>query len=240
MLRKWTPVAVLLLAVSVPAPARAGGALLDFDQDFYVPGDVVRAHSSVWLKSAEGRLDDGPYFAYLSHQSGEFPPPLPPEALRVAPVEVVPRPETEHGDAYVEFALPEVEPGTYWLTLCNDPCKLQLGDIMATELVVASDAAEGRMVMAVDRLSARLRTLRILVSNRVLGHRAESLRGRVTALERDVTSLTRAVEDLRSVAAAAEEKPAEDASSSLPPLLAFLVPAALLGVLAGRHYRKAA
>lgn len=237
-MRKVTTIVVagVFLAL-VSAPAHAGGALLDFDREFYVPGDVVQAHSGVWLKSSMGRLEDGPYFAYLSELTEDMPPPLPPGTLRVASVEVVPRPTGEHGDASFEFTLPAVEPGRYWVTVCNDPCKITLGDIMPTPLLVAGNEEEGRLAVVTDRLSTRIRGVRFLVNNRVLGHRGDSLRARITALERDMDHL---LTDLHELRAAAERRPApvEDETSSLPQLLAFVVPAAVLGMLVARRPRR--
>ena len=238
MRKRWTPVVAALFLVMIPGPAKAGGAVLQFDSDFYVPGDVVRASSSVWLKSSQGRLADGPYFAYLYKPSADFPPPVPAGAVRVGQVEVVPRPGGEHGDASLEFVLPDLESGRYELTLCNAGCKEYLGDIIPSEVIVAADTVEGRIVTATERLSTRLQGLRILVSNRVLGHRADSLRGRITAVERDLDSLVAEVERLNAAAERAAEHSHDTRSSSLPPLFALLVPAALLGVVAGRRFLR--
>jgi hypothetical protein len=239
-MRKVTVIVVagVFLALAA-APAQAGGALLDFDQEFYVPGGTVRAQSGVWLKSSMGRLEDGPYFAYLSELTEDMPPPLPSDALRVASVEIVPRPTGEHGDASFEFTLPDVESGRYWVTVCNDPCRITLGDIMPTPLLVVADEDEGRIAVVRDRLSNRIRGLRIVVNNRVFGHRADSLRSRVTALERDMDHL---LADLHEVRAAVERRPAprKDETSSLPQLLAFVVPAAVLGMLVARRPRRSA
>lgn len=228
----------LLLVLTLPSPAAAGGALWELNQEFYLPGDVVRAESGVWLESGMGRLEDGPFHAYLSEVGKRMPPPLPPDALRVAPVVVEPLRGTEHGDASVEFELPSVPPGRYYLSTCNDPCKLPLGDIMATELIVAASEADGQVAVLAGRFSARVRTLRILLFNRVLGHRAESLQGRVAALEREFVALSEEVADLRAAAARREARPEPDSSSSLAPLLAFVIPAALLGVVLGRRHKS--
>lgn len=233
------PVVVLLLAVAFSSPARAGGAQLDFDQEFYVPGDVVSAHSSVWLRSAQGRLEDGPYFAYLHEAAADYPPPLPETALRVAPVHVVERPTGEHGDASTEFVMPDVAPGRYALTLCNDPCAKLLGDIMPTDFIVAADDAEGRLALVRDRLSDRIRRFRILLGSRVLGARAESLRGRVISLERDVTRLMADVDELKSAARTAPRDRARSDGDAVPEALAFVVPAAALGLVVGRRLRRA-
>jgi hypothetical protein len=229
-----------LLALAVPAPARAGGALLEFDREFYVPGDVVRAHSVVWLKSALGRLGDGPYFAYVHEPAPDYPPPLPDAALRVAPVEVEERPGTEYGEASTEFVLPPLGPGRYRLTLCNDPCTETLGDIMSTELVVAASEGEGELMTIQQALRVRLRALRVTLHRRVLGSHPPSLRGRITALEREVRELGARVDALAADARPPAPSPSGDDAAGLPALLAFVVPAAALGVVMARRSRRAA
>lgn len=242
MRRSWATVLMVLVLGAGAAPAHAGGAVLDFDREFYVPGDVVHASSGVWLKSARGRLEDGPYFGFVSKFTGleSMPSPLPHHALKVAPADVRPRPgDDTYGDVSVEFVLPDLDPGKYWLTICNDPCKLQLGDVMPSIMTVASDETEGRFMTTADDLAERIRTLRYEMSNRVFGHRADSIRSRLTALERDTARLEAEVDALKA-STRREAAPADDeTTSSLPSLLAFVVPAALAGILLGRRSRSA-
>lgn len=240
MRKLWPQVVGVALVIAVAGPARAGGALLDFDQDFYVAGDEVRASSVVWLRSSLGRMEDGPYFAYLHEAVPDYPPPLPDNALRVAPVEIVERPTGEHGDASAEFVMPPVAPGRYLLTFCNDPCTKTLGDIMSTEVVVASSESEGGILMVQDQLRFRLRSLHARVKTHVLGPEARSLESRVEALEKKVDRLVAEVDELRTDTARPSPAPSADSSSSLPSLLAFLLPAAALGVVMGRRSRRAA
>lgn len=240
MRRRWSTVAGMLFLLSIPAPASAGGALLNFDRDFYVPGDAVRAESGVWLKSSMGRLEDGPYFAYVSTftRLEKMPPPLPDDAVEVASVDVVPRRSGEHGVASVDFVLPQVEPGRYWLTICDEGCSITLGDIMPTPMLVAADDEDGRLRALERELSEDIRSVRIELHNLVLGHRPEALRQRLTAVERDVRRLALEVNHLNAVV---DDRPAqrtsEERSSGLSPLLAFVVPAAVAGVLFGRRVR---
>lgn len=237
MRKTWVAVVAVLLSAAVPAPARAGGAVLDLNQDFFLPGDSVRAFDAVWLKSSMGRLEDGPYFAFLSRIAPRMPPPLPRDALRVARVEVAPWPDDRWGDASVEFVMPPVEPGRYWLTVCNRRCSTTLGDLVSAELLVAEDADAGRFAVLREELSGRIDGIQYQLRDRVLGHRAESLRSRVMALERDVERLAAELDQVRAEGAAHEPAPVEDESSALTPLLAFVVPAALAGAFLGRRSR---
>ncbi|HEX2294667.1 MAG TPA: hypothetical protein VHN37_05095 [Actinomycetota bacterium] len=236
--RRWSgTIVTAMVLLCVPAPALAGGAELELSREFYLPGDVVRAHSSVWLKSSMGRLEDGPYFAYLSRVTKGMPTPLSPDAVRVARVEVVPRPTGEHGDASVEFVVPQVEPGRYWITICNSGCKVTLGDIVSTEMLVAGDEDEGRMAVLRDDFDQEIFQLEFLLRERVLGRDPDTVRSRVTSLEEDLALLREEVADLRA-AARRPAPPEEDRSSMVPPLLAFVVPAAAAGILVARRYRS--
>lgn len=240
MRRRWSTVVGIVLLVSLPLPARAGGALLSFDRDFYVPGDAVHAESGVWLESSMGRLEDGPYFAYVSTFTGleKMPPPLPHDAIRVASVEVVPRPSGEHGVASVDFVLPRLEPGRYWLTICDEGCSITLGDILPTPMLVAADDEDGRLRALEQELSEDVRDVRIELRTLVLGHHPDALRQRVTAVERDVRRLAAEVNHLNALVGDGPVQSArEDRSSGLSPLLAFVVPAAVAGALFGRRTR---
>lgn len=232
-------VALLLLAMTT-GPAHAGGAVLELDEEFYVPGDLVRAYGTVWLESSMGRLEDGPYFAYLSRVVPRMPPPLPRDAVRVGRVRIAPRSDGRHGDVSVEFLLPRMDAGRYWLTVCDRPCSITLGDLVATELIVAADADAGRIAVLRETLSERIEGLQIQLRDRVFGYRAESLRSRITALERDVTRLSAEMRGLEDALEARPRPSGERRSSALPSLLAFVIPGAAAGFLIARRGRRPA
>ncbi len=221
------------LLTALPVPAAAGGAFLALNEDFYVAGDVIRGKTMTWLKSTygNGHLDDGPYHAYLVRRH-EMPmlPPLPPDAIPVGPVHVDPRGNGRYGMATVEFTLPDLPPGRYWIAHCNDPCTETLGDLMATPLEVSSNATEAKLLTITERLDLRVRSLKARIANRILGARRTTLGSRLAALEEEVAELRAAVE-ARPVEPAKERS----RSSSVTPLLAFVLPAAALGVVLGRR-----
>ncbi|MGH2659857.1 MAG: hypothetical protein ACRDHS_09375 [Actinomycetota bacterium] len=58
-----------LEALAVPTgPAAAGGSWLVPDRRAYVPGDRALLRGSFSTGSLEGRISDGPFFAYLLPQ----------------------------------------------------------------------------------------------------------------------------------------------------------------------------
>ena len=76
-MRHVLAVAITVGAVMVmnPVAARAdGGAYMEFDRTHYLPGDVATAEAYVYLlKPQQGRLDRGPFYAYLVTTNRSFP-----------------------------------------------------------------------------------------------------------------------------------------------------------------------
>ena len=140
-------VAALGLTLLPASPAASGGASLQLD-DFpiwtavYAPGQVVHGSSGVWIKAPkpQGRPEDGPWHAYLVPSGSREGPPLPPDAMRVADVVIEPfgRNDT-HTGVRVTFTVPEVEPGKYYIEVCNEPCTAILGDLVGTPVEIARD-----------------------------------------------------------------------------------------------------
>ena len=73
---------VLAVAITVgamvvmnPAAARAdGGAYMEFDRTHYLPGETATAEAYVYLlRRQQGRLDRGPFYAYLVTTNRSFP-----------------------------------------------------------------------------------------------------------------------------------------------------------------------
>ena len=229
------PTAIVIVMGAAPS-ASAGGAMFDLPKEFYVPGEVLRADTGVWLKSPGGRLDDGPYFAYVSPVNGRRGPRAPDDPVVTAPIHVEPRGDERYGTATVSFTVPDVPPGRYWISNCNDPCTTSLGDLVPTDFTIASDASEARLLTITTRLEERLEMLRYRVASRVLGNRRVALARRVHSLEQTLAGLEEEIAGLdRRPSQASSDT---ERSSSLGPLLAFVLPAAILGAVFGRRTRQ--
>lgn len=169
-------IAALVALVCVPAPsARAGGAVFDLDAHYFVPGESVTGHTSVWLRSqGNGTAADGPYSAYLAPHggTGRWPPRLTDRVIRLGPVELTARPGAAFGEATVRFTVPDVPPAAYELFVCNPGCEKTLGDTVPTYLEVVATRLEARVLA---RVEARFGSLP--------GTLAEELRGRIDGVE---------------------------------------------------------
>lgn len=211
----------LLLALAAP-PAAAGGANLDFEQEYYMPGDVVRAQGVVWVDSDRrdlGSLEDGPYYAYLKPEG---------KLLPVATLQIEPWPKGEHGDVSVEFVLPQLDPGYYWLHYCNASCKKPLGDLMVSQLNVVADKSEARVLDLSLRISEELG--RVKARSRSA---ARSNEQRTTLLVNELEARIVELED----AIKALPGPERRSESSLPILPAGLI-AIPLGILWWRRSHR--
>ncbi len=95
-----------------PVAARAdGGAYMEFDRTHYLPGDVATAEAYVYLlKPQQGRLDRGPFYAYLvttqqsSPQEGK---PIPAGAIGLGTFQVE-ESRPKWFDLTVSFTAPDV------------------------------------------------------------------------------------------------------------------------------------
>jgi hypothetical protein len=146
-------------------PAAAGGAHFSFEQEGYRPGDLAVGRTGVsWGHNERlGDPTDGPYFAYLVPPGASTQyfdggaPIVPREAIKVAEVAIQNEPIEQfpgfvvgpHG-ASIEFVVPDLAPGSYFVTHCNDPCTTQLGDIIGgqLEIVAAGDVAPATTTVA--------------------------------------------------------------------------------------------
>ena len=230
----------IVLAGGAASPAAAGGVMFSLDKRVYVPGEVVRAHANVWLKSTigGGRLEDGPYFAYLgTSRELPSPPPIPPPAIALGEIAISPDDDGRYGTARLRFTLPDLEPGRYWIVNCNDPCTTTLGDLMSTPVVVAAGPGDARLVTITNRLTERLRKLRHRMVNRILGSQRATLSTRLEEVERRLDTLRTDIAVLRE-SAEMDVPPDEETSSSLAPILAFVVPAAGVGAVLWRRSRR--
>lgn len=177
------------------ALAGGGGALLEFDRTYYVPAEVVTAETTFSNGVANsGRIEDGPYYAYLLPSDGWIhPPEIPDVAVPLGPITIT---DLSGGlsTARITFVVPKVDPGPYVLALCNQPCtQATVGDLMGGWISIVPSKDEAIRRELGDQLDRRLSRVRERLAARI--QRTEkSLSG--FAAERDVQELTQRVNSL--------------------------------------------
>ena len=160
-------VAITVGAVMVmdPVAARAdGGAYMEFDRTHYLPGDVATAEAYVYLlKPQQGRLDRGPFYAYLVTTNRSFPQegkPIPAGAIRLGTFQVE-ESRPKWFDLTVSFTVPDVAGDGYTVALCNDPCTVQgFKEPIIGYISIVQTAREGALLTQNQRLSNRIYALR--------------------------------------------------------------------------------
>lgn len=239
-------VAASLLAV--PTPAGAGGPQLDWSKQAYIPGEIVFGRTNVWLKTTfedrgRGRLEAGPYYAYLSPQPATRRADgglrnwqqVSDDWIPVGRVHIEPRPDGRYGTATVRFRLPELEPGIYWVDACNQSCAMGLGDLVGTLLNVVADESERRLMIFTHRIARDLDRLQVRMKSEVLGDKKRSLRSSIDALAERVERL----EDLSARSSVVPVDVTDDGAPFTIPLLvgAAAIAAAIAGRRTARHLR---
>ena len=174
------------------ASAVGGGAPLQFDQRYYVPGEVARG-STTFGKGSVGlhMMDRGPFYAYLLTGGHIDPPRIPRGAIPLGPIAMTPIDEHTFR-ASLSFTVPEVASGAHIIEYCNDPCTLAgVGELWGGAIQVYASADEARTEMAIAHLKGRLRQIR--TNHRFLKRRVEERR---EELERDLAAARASNESL--------------------------------------------
>jgi hypothetical protein len=178
MKRLWRVVVVLTVMVSIgiqTAPASAGGATFDFHQRWFAPGEHVAGTSQFadGIGKQDDRVADGPYIAYLIRGDRLIEPPrVPGNAIRLGPVRMQP---VDFGFlASIRFVVPNVRPGRYTVSLCNDPCRQGApGDLVGGWIFIAATAEQ-----------ARIKNLEARIADRVMEGMSQQLSDMSVELER--------------------------------------------------------
>jgi hypothetical protein len=152
----WALVIVVVLGVVAEGtPAQAGGSTFSFHNRWFAPGQtaVSKTQFSDWA-GAQGRVAEGPYFAYLVRGDRFIEPPqLPHNAVRLGQVTML-RVEGTIWEASIRFVVPRVRPGGHLVSLCNDPCRsTSVGDLVGARISIAATAEQAKM----RNLEARIR-----------------------------------------------------------------------------------
>lgn len=182
--RALTVIAVCAATVSlVASPAAAGGTWLEFDGDIdsVAVGDAVRG--GAWVHpGAQGTADDGPFDVYLRPETDETEPRDDLAVDRVGPLAELRIGERSGPLVHVEveFVVPDVPPGVWWVDVCNAGCETGLGDLIGGRItVVAPAAAAAAGTLPETGLHAALLAAGAgLLGSGILLRRAVSRRGR--------------------------------------------------------------
>jgi hypothetical protein len=150
-------VGVSVLVTPIGAEAN-GGAYLEFDRTYYLPGDAGRAVTYVSLPaSKEHLLEEGPFYVFAlpagtSLREGR---PIPAAAVRLGTGAF-----TEEDDAYeftTEFTVPELDPGFYEIGVCNDPCTISgFREALGGSVSIVETRREAQLLTTNDRLRGEL------------------------------------------------------------------------------------
>jgi hypothetical protein len=197
-MKRWMTLSIVFaLMMTFPLPAASGGgATFDFGSDYLVAGDRVTGRTSVWLGAKRsGRLEDGPYHAYLVPLNARYPEVGLPEGARwLAPISFEPLPGP-YATARVSFEVPAVPSAGYSLMVCNVPCTVQsVGDLIGGWFTIAASPTEARIQSLTDRLDWKTDALRRQMNGeeRRAEKAEEALRAEITGLRRELDALREA------------------------------------------------
>ena len=115
------------------------------------------------MKPQQGRLDRGPFYAYLVTTNRSFPQvgkPIPAGAIRLGTFQVEER-RPKWFDLTVSFTVPDVAGDGYTVAMCNDPCTVQgFKEPIVGYISIVQTAREGVLLTRNQRLSNRIYALR--------------------------------------------------------------------------------
>jgi hypothetical protein len=104
-----------------------------FEREAYLPGEVAVAQTPFGPGCCDrGWIEDGPYYAYMQQlvdgrAVGER---IPVGEVAIGKEEYVANGQTfTRLVARVEFVVPDVPFGSYWLGHCNEGCVMELGEV---------------------------------------------------------------------------------------------------------------
>jgi len=227
-----------LMGVLAPSAFAGGWDALEPQRDHYLPGQtaVLRGAFAVNRLKDTGRIEDGPYYAYLlvgSRYGMIDPPRIPNGAIRLGVVRFGPVTEGQDGYRYatgsVTFTVPDIASANYAVSYCNDPCRSStIGWLGFGRITIVRTALEAKLFDKRDSLKGKLRAARFHLRRNetrieVLDTAAREAAANQRALQGQVKSLTDRL-------AATRQKPDD---STIPVWAATLAILALLVMALG-------
>jgi hypothetical protein len=226
------------VALIADATLANGGAFFDFDRTYYVPGEVVSAETtfSTQVKKS-GRIDDGPYHAYLlSSDRWIQPPRIPDDAVPIGRITTT-SPRSGAATAQITFTVPQIQTGPYTLTICNLPCtRATLGDLVGGSFSVASTKEEALRKEITDRMNGRIVQVRQNLAARIRD--VQKAQG-TFATRTEVQRLLERVSELEAGVARLQDQQAlvESGAQTAPWIMAGLLILLSVGLLSRRRHR---
>jgi hypothetical protein len=241
MRMRWLATAVLTAAILATAgPAAAGGSWLETEDQYYPPGSQATARGTFGPGAYEGRVSDGPYYAYLvpGFRWFEKPGPVPDYAIPLGPITI--RRATGNyccWAAALTFTVPDLPPGRYSIDYCNDPCTVNgIGDLIGGSFWVADTQEEARLMARIDRLEAKAKSLKRIK------HDLRRTEAALAEAEDEQVSLINElrVAALQTASASARGEGTVSVRETLPPWVSpsLVAMTLLLGAWYRRHQRQ--
>ena len=151
------------VAASLATPAGAnGGAYIELDRTYYLPGASVSATSLVYVPDRKvDLLERGPFWLYAVPRGSQVAPgrPIPSAVTALAPLTI----RADGKETYeltATFTMPSLPAGEYRVSVCNEPCTLSgFGEPLSGTFFAAQTQAEIDLRTRNEQLAAEVSNL---------------------------------------------------------------------------------
>ncbi len=162
--------AALLGMGLLPGTALAGANWIDLNRFHTSAGQRMSGEAVFSTRSKATEIRSrGPYFLYAAPESAGYrlPDPADSATVRLARIQVAFPGRNSRFKGFdkhnprglLDFTMPDMAPGDYYISACNRACTSQLADLSTTCcLEVAANPTEARLNARIDRLATRLTT----------------------------------------------------------------------------------
>jgi hypothetical protein len=203
-------IALIVASTFAPPPANAdGGAYLEFDRTYYLPGEMARVEAYVRVPRRKLSLfDRGPFLVFAVPKGSSLVEgrPIPAGAVRLATLEI--DREGRDQELSARFRVPDLGWGYHQVEVCNEPCTLAgFREPLTGGFSVVATARERTLIRENGRLTSRAFLLRRRV--RKAERRIEDLQRRLEWGSSDRERLAARIDELERTLTAARADLAE-------------------------------